>query len=683
MSWLKQVNQYSWTLLVVASLLSALLMIFGGSSLFNSQGKLQIDSTIEPFISRDSNAYQDFLHTRSLFGNEEVLVVALQPVPPQSLGLAHLELLKSLRKTLQNRLPGLRSVQSVFDIPRPVGACSGYSYFHQEQPGSICVSRLQRLQEELACLQIPTPPTRTPSDLAFSLEDDPLGGPEELANDLADSLLLDLDPTELPQFDEISSEILHCPSKVWQKTPEELRQEANQDIKQILNDLAENSLALGDFVSAEGTTLGMVLQFNTNSLPSSAETQEALQEILKSFSSSELRIAYAGQPRQIYTSSKVLQEDIEKILPLSFGLIIIVLFAIFRTPRVIVVAFINVVLSLIWTGSFVGLIGHRLNLVTIAFAPILICVGSAYVIMVLDQFLSISKNLPKASIDSHVSKTLDKVVVPVSVTAFTTVVGFAALTVSPIPAIQQLGLYSCVGILLSNLFALTVTPSLLKILRVKASHTQSDSVHNSLSWFSKGSEWLQYRARKVIVFWLLLATIAGLGVLNLKIDSNSQALAPEHPLEQDLSLIESDLAGTQSLRLVFQAKPEAEEKLVSAATIVGLDNLEVWLLTLKTEQWPDSLKGLRIDKIYSPAQTLWVYRNGLDDLNDLEVQYFFEKLAEQDGPIFLSPDGENLLVTLRLKADGSSELLELRERLQQKLPEFVPHLDVTFTEELF
>ena len=107
--------------------------------------------------------------------------------------------------------------------------------------------------------------------------------------------------------------------------------------------------------------------------------------------------------------------------------------------------------------------------------------------------------------------------------------------------------------------------------------------------------------------------------------------------------------------MVFQAKPEAEEKLVSAATIVGLDNLEVWLLILKTEQWPDSLKGLRIDKIYSPAQTLGVYRNGLDDLNDLEAQYFFEKLAEQDGPIFLSPDGENLLVTLRLKADGSSE----------------------------
>ena len=98
----------------------------------------------------------------------------------------------------------------------------------------------------------------------------------------------------------------------------------------------------------------------------------------------------------------------------------------------IIVAFVNVVLSLVWTASFVGLLGHRLNLVTIAFAPILICVGSAYVIMVLDRFLSISKNLPKESVDSRVSKTLDEVVIPVSVTAFTTVVGFAALIASPI-----------------------------------------------------------------------------------------------------------------------------------------------------------------------------------------------------------------------------------------------------------
>ena len=76
MSWLKQGNQYYRTLLVAVASLTVVLVIFGGSSLFNSQGKLQIDPTIEPFISRDSDAYQDFLQTRSLFGNEEVLVVA-------------------------------------------------------------------------------------------------------------------------------------------------------------------------------------------------------------------------------------------------------------------------------------------------------------------------------------------------------------------------------------------------------------------------------------------------------------------------------------------------------------------------------------------------------------------------------------------------------------------------------
>ena len=455
MSWLKQKSILPDLLVAVASL-TVVLVIFGGSSLFNSQGKLQIDPTIEPFISRDSDAYQDFLQTRSLFGNEEVLVVATAS-PTTICGTGTSELLESLRKTLQSRLSGLKPIQSVLislvlwehapDIPISI-----------RQPGSICISRLQRLQEELACLQNPTPPAITPSDLALSLEDDPLGASENPSNNLADSLLLDLDPTELPQFDEISSVVPSCPAKILQKTAEELRQEADQDIKQILKELAENSLALGDFISAKATTLGILLQFHTSSLPSSAKTQETLQKILKEFSSPELRLAYAGQPRQIYASSKALQEDIERILPLSLGLIIIVLFAIFRTPRVIIVAFVNVVLSLVWTASFVGLLGHRLNLVTIAFAPILICVGSAYVIMVLDRFLSISKNLPKESVDSRVSKTLDEVVIPVSVTAFTTVVGFAALIASPIPAIQQLGLYSCVGILLSNFFALTVTP---------------------------------------------------------------------------------------------------------------------------------------------------------------------------------------------------------------------------------
>ena len=51
--------------------------------------------------------------------------------------------------------------------------------------------------------------------------------------------------------------------------------------------------------------------------------------------------------------------------------------------------------------------------------------------------------------------TIVKVAVPVSVTALTTVSGFAALMVSLILAVKELGLYSSIGIIVINLFALT------------------------------------------------------------------------------------------------------------------------------------------------------------------------------------------------------------------------------------
>ena len=52
MSWLKQ--EINTTGLCLRRFTDCRIIIFGGSSLFNSQGKLQIDPTIEPFISRDS-----------------------------------------------------------------------------------------------------------------------------------------------------------------------------------------------------------------------------------------------------------------------------------------------------------------------------------------------------------------------------------------------------------------------------------------------------------------------------------------------------------------------------------------------------------------------------------------------------------------------------------------------------
>ena len=57
----------------------------------------------------------------------------------------------------------------------------------------------------------------------------------------------------------------------------------------------------------------------------------------------------------------------------------------------------------------------------------------------------------QVTVQEVIFATLSSVSIPVTVTAITTVAGFIALVVSPIPAVQQLGLYSSVGIVAINL----------------------------------------------------------------------------------------------------------------------------------------------------------------------------------------------------------------------------------------
>ncbi|GIT03350.1 MAG: hypothetical protein CM1200mP28_06090 [Deltaproteobacteria bacterium] len=72
------VNRFPKTILLIILALSAFFFYQAKEGLFDPQtGKIRINSTVEPFIERDSGAYQQFLEAREAFGSAEVVVVAL------------------------------------------------------------------------------------------------------------------------------------------------------------------------------------------------------------------------------------------------------------------------------------------------------------------------------------------------------------------------------------------------------------------------------------------------------------------------------------------------------------------------------------------------------------------------------------------------------------------------------
>ena len=675
------------------------------------RSELRLDSSVEPFIAQNSQAYQDMLRAQAAFGRDEVLVVAVEYTDRRILDTSFFEIIATLEQELTATIPGNLRITSLLNAPKLQGSCSGKTHFHQETLGSICVSVLERYHQELSCLEqassVVPGDAGIESELEHSLEEElndlpasleaeqlELGLEEDIAvDDSGTPLLQAADSSDITSTQGGSTEWL-CDEDAAEQTPKSLRSVADREVNEAVGNITNDPLLLRDLLSLDGRTAALVLNFPPEVRAESTLVQDGLAKVLhtpRSFATRQgnrsVRIAYAGPSRMVYEASGLMREDLRLILPLSLSLMLILLFLAFRNVKGVIIPASTVVLGLVWTAGAMALLGDVLNLVTLACAPILICVGNGYVIKLLHQFRLTRTSFaaqPQAAIEENLHEqiqgTVSHSVVPVSVTALTTVAGFAALTISPIPAIQQLGVYSSVGIFAINFLTLTFAPALLHYLPLPA----LDLGAGTQDWISSGMNklagMLQKRSKQVIVAWVVVAGFAVLGFPNLQVDSSSNSLPQEHPANQDLDLVQTALAGTDTLRIVFEQleRPDAPG-LQTAQTIWGLRSLQHWLENTDGNAGLADLSGVQVDKVYSPVPYLEQTRQGLSKLTDEEVERFFTILKERSGLAFLSDDGKMLQITMRMRVSGSSAFLSLTERLEQKIPEFVPHLRFQFT----
>ena len=727
-----RLNQFPKLILLVIFALSAFFFVQARDGLFDSDsGRLRINSTVEPFIERNSGAYQQFLDTREAFGSEEVVVIALHNTEKEPVGLNYLLTLSHLKADVEAKVPGISKVLSMLDIPQASGKCAGKSYFHQMGIGSVCLSVLEKYEHQISCLNKSSSINISSDDeatllklkkiisnkneknleesLEEGIEDDLEESPEvHLEESLEESLdeSLEESPDEdvadsgdsVTEADTSNDSSLDCTLEKSSSSPQKIHADTDAKIRKTVSSLKSHPLFQGDVLSKDASTAALIITFNPESKPESAETQQIIKQLIFKHQqnlgiSDTLRIAYAGQPRQINKASRLIQQDMQLILPMSFLLIVIVLLIAFRSIKAVFVPLLVVFFGIIWTAGIIGWVGDELNLVTMACAPIIVCVGSAYVIKFLNQYqtetLEIkqerSAEKPLASIPEIITATLNSVTVPVTVTAITTVAGFIALVVSPIPAVQQLGLYSSVGIISINLFTLTLAPALLHYIHMPEIATSEEGKGLLNHFFRLIAEWLRLHSKRLIWIWLLIAGFAGFGMLELSINSSTKTFPEESQLVQDLKLIENELSGTDTLRLLFKAETgsdsqqsSANNPLKTAKTIYGLKELQDWMFQVNGATEIDNIKGLRIDKFHSPVDVLAHYRMGLDKLTDEEVVQFFKKTSE-NGPRFLSTAEDVLQVTIRMRSSGSTAFLALRDMLLLKVPELLPHLKFSYT----
>ncbi len=221
----------------------------------------------------------------------------------------------------------------------------------------------------------------------------------------------------------------------------------------------ENPIARNMVISADGTALSAYFP---------VELQDEYDEVFRAVEGiiaplkAEMDIRIVGGLLYNRAILSHLKSDLPVFLGVALVIIMVSYYLSFRTKRSLVLPVIVVVLGTVWTVGVMALLGFKLTIVQIMTPPLVLVLGSAYSIHMLNQYYRearVSGENRHWIVDSvaHINTTI-------FLASATTVFGFASLLTSSLRQLREFGVATSIGIAFTALLALIFLPAALSLL---------------------------------------------------------------------------------------------------------------------------------------------------------------------------------------------------------------------------
>jgi len=230
----------------------------------------------------------------------------------------------------------------------------------------------------------------------------------------------------------------------------------------LKKEILANKMVAGNLISRDGSSTLIIFTFQDG-----ANILKVSQTIKNKMGRLHLHEKYyfAGSSFMTNDVSDVISKDLVTLIPISFLLIALILFLSFHSLRGVVLPLLTAGFAIIWAMGIFSMLGFKLSMVSNNVPIIILAVGSAYVIHVLNRVNQCKEKDSKKAI----AKALSLITVPVILAALTTMVGFLSFIFgSYLTMIRDFGLLAALGTFLSALLALIFVPAVLAVWPEKA-----------------------------------------------------------------------------------------------------------------------------------------------------------------------------------------------------------------------
>ncbi len=362
------------------------------------------------------------------------------------------------------------------------------------------------------------------------------------------------------------------------------------------------------------------------------ERVSILNSIEKIFSKHSTNSNYymSGSPVGRSEMFKSLRRDFATLFPMGMLLMIVIMYFIFRSYLCIVLSFISILLSVIWTVGYMYLSGSELNFLSVLIPTILFIMGTSDCVHVLSQYQDCRYTCKTKG--EALTQTIQLMFFPCFLTTITTMVGFFSLNVSTIEPIKLFGFFSAMGCAFAFILSITLLPIGLSLGDTKPFSLNKPYSEKLLLFLNKIYNFQNQKKILIFIFSLIFIVVGLFGMTKLHVETDLENFFVNRTkFTEDTLYIENTFGGIIPFFVIIEG--DEEDALTDPDLLKKIDQLTEFIR---------SQDG--VDKVISPSDF---------------IKYINFRLNDNKPSFYKIPDTRKQIAELLLMASLSdnSEIL--------------------------
>jgi len=421
----------------------------------------------------------------------------------------------------------------------------------------------------------------------------------------------------------------------------------------LLEIISSNEMVSGNLISKDGKAA--VIMF---SYIDSVAVEKVSADIMDRIDKLPIKGQYffAGAPFMRTYVSKVVKHDMTRLIPISFLVISLLLFLSFHNLRGIFLPLLTAGLAIVWGMGVFALLGIKLSMVSNNVPIIILAVGTADAIHILNR---VNHSKEKNQKDA-VRLSLNIILIPLILTTLTTIVGFISFVFGAyLTLIRDFGILASLGTFFAGVLAITFVPAILAALPLKENKKDKEKKPSKINQFllEPLSRKVVNHPKRIIIIWILIFVLSLGGIFNLKRSvSVAGYFKKDHPVSKSEKILAEEFGGTKPVFIVFKGDIQ------SPKVLHAMMDLEEYLkkspLIGSTQSVADVIKNLN---------NIIQGENSIPDDESVVGQLWFILGQQENLNHLVTEDLDQALIIAKFQDQGASSTIDLENCMSEYL----------------